>query len=81
MVADAGFSSACSVRHALSSPSENRFALSRIIMTSDIGSADLREILAGRNLPISPPIDSAKIAGWRAVRKFRRFTRTRERLN
>ncbi|MBI2717826.1 MAG: polysaccharide deacetylase family protein [Rhizobiales bacterium] len=81
MVAEAGFSSACSVRHALASASENRFALSRIIMTSDIGTTGFREILAGRSLPISPPIDSAKIAGWRAVRKLRRLTRTGERLN
>ena len=69
LVRQAGFTSACRVRHALSSTEEDRFALSRIIMTSDIGARDLASLLAGENLPIAPPPDRILATGWRLVRR------------
>ena len=69
LVRQAGFTSACRVRHALSSTEEDCFALSRIIMTSDIGANDLASLLAGESLPIAPPPDRFLATGWRLVRR------------
>ena len=64
-----GFTSACRVRHALSSSREDPFALSRIIMTSGIGVADLGRLLTGDGLPVAPPVDRMLATGWRWARK------------
>jgi peptidoglycan/xylan/chitin deacetylase (PgdA/CDA1 family) len=69
LVWQAGFTSACRVRHALSSTEEDRFALSRIIMTSNIRTDDLESLLAGENLPVAPPPDRLLATGWRVARK------------
>jgi peptidoglycan/xylan/chitin deacetylase (PgdA/CDA1 family) len=68
LVQQAGFTSACRVRHALSSTAEDRFALSRIMVTHDIGVHDLRSLLFGRRLPIAPPPDRLVATGWRLAR-------------
>jgi peptidoglycan/xylan/chitin deacetylase (PgdA/CDA1 family) len=69
LVRQAGFTSACRVRHALSSTNEDRFALSRIIMTSDIRIEALQELLAGTHLPVAPPPDRLVSSGWRLARR------------
>jgi hypothetical protein len=69
LVRQAGFTSACRVRHALSSTEEDHFALSRVIMTSNMEARDLGPLLAGENLPIAPPPDRFLAAGWRLARK------------
>ncbi|MES0811684.1 polysaccharide deacetylase family protein [Roseibium sp. SCPC15] len=68
---DAGFSSAVRVRHALSHTSENRFGLSRLIVTQDYDQAGLISLLEGKGIPTAPPQD--RIAGtcWRLVRRIR----------
>ena len=75
LVQQAGFTSACRVRHALSSTQEDCFALSRIIMTSNISANDLASLLAGDNLPIAPPPDRFLATGWRVARKISRCLR------
>jgi O-antigen biosynthesis protein len=70
LVHEAGFSSACRVRHALSSTTEDCFALSRIIMTRDIGDEKLLIFLRGSSLPIAPPHDRLLSSGWRLVRRI-----------
>ena len=76
LVRDAGFTSACRVRHALSSTTEDCFALSRIIMTNEITDQDLALFLEGSGLPISPPADRLLATGWRFVRKFKHLAGT-----
>ena len=71
LVQEAGFTSACRVRHALSSTSENFFAMSRIIMTHDISDKDLMRYLNGTGLPIAPPCDRSISRAWRLVRRFK----------
>jgi peptidoglycan/xylan/chitin deacetylase (PgdA/CDA1 family) len=70
LVRHAGFTSACRVRHALSTTDEDPFALSRIIMTSDIRAGDLGPLLAGEGLPIAPPPDRLAGMAWRLARKL-----------
>src|SRR5262249_52072944 len=70
LVRRAGFTSACRVRHALSSTAEDPFALSRIIMTSDIGADDLATLFTGETLPIAPPTDRPLAVGWRWARRI-----------
>jgi peptidoglycan/xylan/chitin deacetylase (PgdA/CDA1 family) len=71
-----GFTSACRVRHALSSPEENRYALSRIIMTDDVEEDDFAELLGGHTLPVAPATDRLAADGWRLARRVRHLVRT-----
>jgi peptidoglycan/xylan/chitin deacetylase (PgdA/CDA1 family) len=73
MVEDLGFWSACRVRHALSSPTENRYALSRIIMTDELKSEHLAMLLGGHTLPIAPATDRLAADGWRLARRLQRL--------
>lgn len=77
IVRQAGFGSACRVRHALSSAQENPMVLSRVIMTSDIGTGDLGRLLGGQGLPVAPPADRLAIRAWRTYRRIRNFSRSR----
>lgn len=70
LVREAGFSSACRVRHALSSLDEDCFALSRIIMTRDMDDEQILAFLGGSGLPIAPPTDRLATDGWRFVRRI-----------
>ena len=71
MVSRAGFDAACRVAHALSDEFEDRYALSRIIMTQDIDALTLDTILAGSDIPLTPPNDSIPIRAWRMVRQIK----------
>lgn len=73
LVAEAGFESACRVRHALSSSSEDRYALSRVIMTEEIGDAAMEDLFGDDSpLPVAPPVDRMGARPWRLVRRFKR---------
>ena len=63
MVQRAGFDSACRVRHAVSSRRENRYALSRIVLTDDITEEGMDNLLSDAYLPIAPPPDRLISAG------------------
>ncbi len=54
LVQEAGFSSACGVKHAMSVLSDDRFALSRIIVSSDVNVQSFSRLLAGEGLPVAP---------------------------
>lgn len=69
-VKDVGFTSAFRVRNALSSPQEDRFALSRITMREEMDDSDMARLLSGRSLPIAPPPDRLAALGWRLVRRL-----------
>jgi O-antigen biosynthesis protein len=69
LVREAGFSAGCRVRHALSAPGEDLYALSRIIVTEDIDEDGLGRLMSGEELPVAPPVDHVKALGWRLARR------------
>lgn len=73
---EAGYLAACRVRHALSDPTEDLFALSRIIVTGDLTPDRLIELVEGGELPVAPPPDRLIAMGWRAARRVRAFRRS-----
>lgn len=76
MVQDAGFTSACGVKHAMSSIRDDRFALARIIVSGNTSVTGLAELLAGKGLPISPMCEQIRTKLWRLLRQWR----TRQRV-
>jgi peptidoglycan/xylan/chitin deacetylase (PgdA/CDA1 family) len=67
-VANAGFTSACAVKHALSGPGDDRYALGRIIVDADTTVDALDAMLRGAGLRVAPQ-DRARVAGWRLMRR------------
>lgn len=67
----AGFSSACSVKNALSSPSDPPFTLSRLMVMATTTDAELTGWLAGRGVPIGRDDERLLTRGWRWWRRAR----------
>lgn len=72
LVQEAGFSSACAVKHAMSAITDDCFALARIIVTADTDVESFSEMLAGRGLRVAPTRERARTKGWRLVRRLKR---------
>jgi peptidoglycan/xylan/chitin deacetylase (PgdA/CDA1 family) len=70
LVQDAGYSSACAVKHAMSATTDDRFALARIIVTETDAMDGFGHVLAGRGLPVAPVRERARTRGWRVVRRW-----------
>jgi peptidoglycan/xylan/chitin deacetylase (PgdA/CDA1 family) len=70
MVREAGYLSACGVKHAISSTSDDRFALARIIVSNTTSLDQLRIWLAGDGLPVAPRREKVKTKAWRAARRW-----------
>ena len=73
---DAGYLAACRVRHALSDETENLFALSRIVVTSEVTPDALLDMIETPQLPVAPPADRLIATGWRAARRLRALHRS-----
>lgn len=73
LVQQAGYSSACAVKHAMSAITDDRFALARIMMTNEIEMDCFSQLLAGRGLPIAPRGERLQTKGWRFVRRSTEF--------
>lgn len=71
MVEEAGYLSACGVKHALSALHDDRFALARIIIDSDIDIPHFASLLAGEELRVAPKGTSIQTRGWRILRRSR----------
>jgi peptidoglycan/xylan/chitin deacetylase (PgdA/CDA1 family) len=71
LVISAGFSSACAVKHAMSFPQDDLFALRRITI-EDFSTKELEILLAGKNLFWSP-YERFKNFVWYIIRKSRQF--------
>lgn len=69
MVREAGFSSACAVKDAMSTTADDRFALARIIIAAETGVADFAGLLLGRGLSAAPARRRVRTAGWQFVRR------------
>ena len=70
MVQEAGYSSACAVKHAMSATTDDRFALARIIVTDTDDMDGFGHVLAGRGLPVAPVRERVRARGWRVVRRW-----------
>ncbi len=69
MVKQAGFSSACAVKHGLSSTEDDRFALARIIVSRDTEPETLGDLLAGKGLMRVTREERLRTKMWRFVRR------------
>ncbi len=66
-----GFTSACSVKNALSSTDEDAHALSRVIIEDDMTDGAFIAILRGQGLAVAPRNDTVVQIAWRQVRKLK----------
>jgi peptidoglycan/xylan/chitin deacetylase (PgdA/CDA1 family) len=67
-VTAAGYTSACAVKHALSGPGDDRYALARLVVDADTTAEDLARMLRGDGVR-TVPRDGVRVAGWRLVRR------------
>ena len=70
-VREAGFSSACSVKNALSSPSDPVFTLSRLMVMATTTDDEVVGWLAGHGVPVGRPDERLLTRGWRWWRRAR----------
>jgi peptidoglycan/xylan/chitin deacetylase (PgdA/CDA1 family) len=70
-VQEAGYTSACAVKHAMSSLSDDHFALARIIVTSDTTVQRLAQYLEGVGLRKIARRERFATVGWRVYRRAR----------
>jgi peptidoglycan/xylan/chitin deacetylase (PgdA/CDA1 family) len=70
LVQEAGYSSACAVKHAMSATTDDRFALARIVVTDTNDMDGFGHVLAGRGLPVAPVRERVRARGWRVVRRW-----------
>jgi peptidoglycan/xylan/chitin deacetylase (PgdA/CDA1 family) len=68
-VLQAGFTSATSVKNALSSPDEPVFTLSRLMVMNATTEEELAGWLAGRGVPVGRPDERPLTRGWRWYRR------------
>lgn len=71
LVQDAGYSSACAVKHAMSSTGDDRLALARIWVYADTAVASLAALLRGNGLALAPRREPLRTAVWRWYRRAR----------
>jgi peptidoglycan/xylan/chitin deacetylase (PgdA/CDA1 family) len=69
IVQQAGYSSACAVKHGVSTPADDRFALARIAIYSSTDVEHFARLLMGRGLPVAPMRERARTKSWRLVRR------------
>jgi peptidoglycan/xylan/chitin deacetylase (PgdA/CDA1 family) len=70
-VREAGFASACGVKHAMSALHDDLFALSRIIVPWGTDASAFGQLINGIGLPIAPAGQTIRQAGWRWVRRMK----------
>jgi peptidoglycan/xylan/chitin deacetylase (PgdA/CDA1 family) len=77
LVRQAGYSSACALKHATSALSDDRFALARIIVTPDTTLDQFSQLVKGSGLPIAPTRERTRTKVWRFVRRSTRWLNSR----
>ena len=68
LVMEAGYKSACAVKHAMSSLEDDRYALARIIVKSNMTPNILGGLLEGINLRMAPFREGVMTKSWRLFR-------------
>jgi peptidoglycan/xylan/chitin deacetylase (PgdA/CDA1 family) len=74
MVADAGFTSACGVRYAMSDKSDDPFCLARYIVPGNMSLAEFTGTIQGRPPRLANLRDRARSAVWSTIRPYTRST-------
>jgi peptidoglycan/xylan/chitin deacetylase (PgdA/CDA1 family) len=69
MVAEAGYSSACGVKHVHSSLQDDPYSLGRVIVRRDDDPSRLLHLLRPGELPLAPHGERLQTKGWRLARR------------
>ncbi len=69
LVRQAGFSSACAVKHALSGPDDDRLALARVIVTHDLPLETFIRWIHGEGIRPAPRGERIRTVLWRLARQ------------
>ena len=75
IVADAGFTAACAVKHAMSHCNDDRLALARIIIRGNDSVTQLASYLDGAGLAAATSHERFRTTAWRQVRRARQAVR------
>ncbi|MFC1430431.1 polysaccharide deacetylase family protein [Streptacidiphilus sp. N1-3] len=70
-VQKAGWSSACGVGYAFSSPNDHALRISRLMVRADTPPELFRAWTEGRGAPVAPLPEQLRTRGWRAYRRLR----------
>jgi peptidoglycan/xylan/chitin deacetylase (PgdA/CDA1 family) len=65
----AGYTSAVGVKHAMSSLSDDRFALARIIVSPEVDLVQFASLIEGKGLRVSSSEERLQTKAWRVVRR------------
>jgi len=68
-VQQAGYTSACAVKNALSHLGDDRFAIARLMLETTHSMDDFRRMLSGDAVPVARSSDALKTRGWRLARR------------
>jgi peptidoglycan/xylan/chitin deacetylase (PgdA/CDA1 family) len=69
LVQQAGFSSACGVKHAMSALNDDPFSLARIIIRRDLSLEGFGQLIEGRFLRTAPQGERLQTIVWRGIRR------------
>lgn len=69
LVQEAGYRSACAVKYAMSSPQDDPFALSRLIVEADISLPQFARLLEGQTSPLMPLFKKVITPAWQMARR------------
>lgn len=80
MVAEAGYTSACAVKNALSHLGDDRFAIARLTIEAGHSLENVAAMVDGRTTRLAPPRERLQTTGWRWARRgLAVYHRARER--
>ena len=68
-VAEAGYTSACAVKNAMSHTGDDRFAIARLMLEATHTRDDFLRMLSGEGVPVASSSDRWKTRGWRVARR------------
>ncbi len=74
-VQEAGYESAAAVKHAFSHPSDDIYAIARLMITCDMTAADVAGFLAGRGAPLAWRRERVRTKAYRGYRRVRHLLR------
>jgi peptidoglycan/xylan/chitin deacetylase (PgdA/CDA1 family) len=69
VVAEAGYTSACAVKNAMSHPGDDPFAIARLMLEASHTRGDFLRMLSGDGVPVASSHDRWQTRGWRLVRR------------
>jgi peptidoglycan/xylan/chitin deacetylase (PgdA/CDA1 family) len=69
MVGDAGYASACGVKHVMSGTADDLLALGRIMVTRDVDHGRFEALVEGRGLRVAPVGERLRTRLWRLARR------------